>query len=385
MIDILIRNAKLDGQMVDLEINNEKIVAITQKSTTQAKQVIDAKGGLVIPGFVDAHTHLDKALLNPASPYVDGTGPEKGKLTLARKKDFTVRDIYQRAEIMLKRAINSGTIAIRTNVDVDGVVGLKGIEALLQLKKDYAHLIQVQVTAFAQEGVFVDTQTQALLAQALQLGADLIGGHTIANGEGAKHIDVILQLAKTFQVEAEFHLDESGKREHYLLPYLTEQMVKLNLQSRVTGIHLCTLSALTEEELQNALKMIKDVQLKVTVAPTAISTRALAPVKKLVQQGTLVALGSDNLRDFFNPLGSANVRDVASLLGYVQRFYTAEEVKATFDMITTKGAESLGLKDYEIRQGGTANVVVLPTADIAEIMAYRDAPLAIIRRGQRIA
>lgn len=385
MVDIIIKSAYLSGQLVDIEINQGTIMSIAPAIEGKAKTVIQAQGGLVIPGFIDAHTHLDKALLNPQSPYIDGTGPEKGKLTLARKKDFTIEDIYHRAETMLKRAIKAGTLVMRTNVDVDGVVGLKGIHALLKLKKDYADLIQLQITAFAQEGVFIDSLTQDFLAQALTLGADLVGGHTIANGEGTKHIDVILNLAKKFNVPAEFHLDESGKREHYLLPYLAEQMEKLALQNQVTGIHLCTLSSLSEAELTQALFLIKKVGLKVTVAPTAISTRALAPVKRILAQGTVVALGSDNLRDFFNPLGSANIRDVASLLAYVHRFFTAEEVQNTFDMITTKGAVSLGVKDYQIRVGGAANLVILPTANIPEVMAYRDPPLAVIRLGQIIS
>jgi cytosine/creatinine deaminase len=381
MLDILVRNALVNGQLVDIEIQSGKVISLLPNSSASSKKIIDAKGGLVIPGFIDAHSHLDKSLLNEQSPYVDGTGPEKGKLTLARKKDFTVQDIYYRAEKMLKRAIRSGTLAIRTNVDVDGFVGLKGIEALLKLKKDYADQIKIQVVAFAQEGVFIDDQTQSLLDQALVLGADLVGGHTIANGEGEKHIDVILGLAKKFNVEADFHLDESGKREHYLLPYLAKQMEALGLQGRVNGIHLCTLSALSEEELTSALELIKKVNLKVTVAPTAISTRALAPVKRLIKNGTLVALGSDNLRDFFNPLGTANVRDVASLLSYVHRFYAADEVEKLFKMITTDGATLLGLKDYSITVNGDANLVILPSNQIAEIMAYQDAPLAVIRRG----
>ena len=182
-----------------------------------------------------------------------------------------------------------GNIAIRTSADVDPLVGLAGVKALLALKGKYAGLVDIQVAAFAQEGMEKYPETVELLRQALQLGADLVGGHTIIDADGRGHIDTILDLAREFDVEAEFHLDESGNREHYLLPYLAQRMIELGLQGRVTGIHCCTLSALTPGERQEALELIKESSLKVISAPTAISTRALAPVKELLQLGCWLA------------------------------------------------------------------------------------------------
>lgn len=381
MLDVLIRMANVNGAIVDIAVNDGVIVDIDNKIYGDAKVVFDAKKRITIPGFVDCHTHLDKCLLNEQQPYQEGTGPQKGALTYEMKKNFTVEDITIRAEKMINRAIKAGTLYWRTNVDVDGSVGLKGIEALLKLKKKYEKLIHIQVAAFAQEGVFWDGQTEVLLEQALKMGADLVGGHTIAKGEGEKHIDFILDLAKKYGVEADFHLDESGNREHYLLPYLTKKIVENNLQGKVNGIHLCTLSALNPEELEDAMKYIQEAQLSVTVAPTAISTRNIAPVKRVLKTGFPVGLASDNMRDFFNPLGSGDVKQVALLLSYLQRFFLQEEVEQVFRMITDGGAQVLSVKDYGIRIGSAADITVLDALSVNEVIAYQSQPVLSVRAG----
>ncbi|MBV1708661.1 MAG: amidohydrolase family protein [Erysipelothrix sp.] len=381
MLDVLIRKANVNGAIVDIAINDGVIVDIDNQIYGDANVVFEAQKRITIPGFVDCHTHLDKCLLNEQQPYQEGTGPQKGALTYEMKKNFTVEDITVRAEKMINRAIKSGTLHWRTNVDVDGSVGLKGIEALLKLKKKYEKLIHIQVAAFAQEGVFWDGQTEVLLEEAVKMGADLVGGHTIAKGEGEKHIDFILDLAKKYGVKADFHLDESGNREHYLLPYLSKKIVENNLQGQVNGIHLCTLSALTPEELDEAMKYIEDAQLSVTVAPTAISTRNIAPVKRVLKTGVPVGLASDNMRDFFNPLGSGDVKQVALLLSYLQRFFLQEEVEQVFKMITDGGAKVLSLKDYGIKIGATADVTVLDALSVNEVIAYQSQPAFTVRTG----
>lgn len=383
MFDLLLKNALINNKIVDVGIIANKIAKIGPALKEGTTETVDADFNLVIPGFVDSHTHLDKCLLNEISEYVDTTGPEKGKLTLERKKSFSVDDIVSRAERMIIKAVNAGTLHLRTNVDVDASVGLKGIEALLKLKNKYKDVINIQVVAFAQEGVFADGKTEKLLEDALKMGADLIGGHTIAKGEGKKHIDFILELAKKYNVEADFHLDESGNREHYLLPYLADRVVELGLIGRVNGIHMCTLSALTPDELEQAIGSIKKAGLKLTIAPTAISTRQIAPAKKVLASGALVGLGSDNLRDFFNPLGSANVTHMALLLGYLQRFYQDYEINQLFAMITDMGAKLLEVS-YGIKEGADAHLTVLEAKSPKEALAYQLPPKVLIRNGKLI-
>lgn len=385
-MDLIIRNANVNGEIADIGIKGDKIVALDKKISETTNKEIDAKGRVAIPGFIDCHLHLDKSLLNERSKYQDLTGPEKGALTREEKAKFTVEDIKERAERVLLNGIKTGNIAIRTNVDVDPIVGVKGIEALLSLKEKYKDIVDIQVVAFSQEGFSNYPETKELLEKSMEMGADLVGGHTIVDGaDGQKHIDNILDIAKQFDVEADFHLDESGNRNHYLLPYLTKKMIAENLIGKVNGIHCCTLSALNDEEKEEALALIKESGLKVTIAPTAISTRSLAPVKELLDNGTLIGLGSDNVRDFFNPLGSGDVKQVAQLLSYIHRFFTEEETYAIWNMITADGAKLIGYNNYNIQVGANANVTILDGKSPKEIIANQSKTVALIRSGQDVS
>ena len=381
MYDILIRNAALGGSRADIGIEGGRIAALGESLSGEAGYEFDAAGRVAVPGLVDAHLHMDKSLLNERAPYVDGTGAEKGALTRGEKARFTVQDITERAERIILRELRSGAVAVRTNVDVDAIVGLKGIEALLALREKYRGLLDIQVAAFSQEGIFADGQTDRLLVQAMEMGADLVGGHTITCGEGERHIDYILELAARFGVRADFHLDESGNRENYLLPYTARRIKELGLEGRVNGIHMCTLAALTAEERAEAMRLIADAGMTATIAPTAISTRHIAPAKELLSAGVPVALGSDNIRDFFNPLGSGDVKQVALLLSYLQRFFTAEDVDAVWRMVTSGGAAVLGIEDYGIVEGGRADVTVFDAVSPTEVIAYQAQPALLVRSG----
>ncbi len=381
-MDLIIRNANVKGEIVDIAIEGDKIKSLEKGIDTRAKKEIDAGKKLAIAGFIDCHLHLDKSLLNERAPYQDLSGPEKGALTREEKGKFTMEDIKERAERVILQGIKSGNLAIRTNVDVDPIVGLKGIKALLELKEEYKNILDIQVVAFSQEGFSNYPETHQLLEEAMEAGADLLGGHTIVDGkDGDKHIDKILEIARKYDVEADFHLDESGNREHYLLPYLAEKMEEMGMKGKVNGIHCCTLSALEEEEKKRALDLIVESGLKVTIAPTAISTRSLAPVKDLLEIGTLVGLGSDNVRDFFNPLGNGDIKAVALLLSYIHRFFTKEEVQDIWQMITDKGARLLGYSDYGIKVGGPADVILLNANSPEQVIANQSQPTTIIRAG----
>lgn len=380
---ILIQNALVGGQKTDIRIAKGRIVALEPVSSPlPGEQVLDAAGGLAVPGLVDCHAHIDKSHLNDKlrTSYVHGTGPQKGALTREEKAKFTVADITERAEQVISRAIESGTLILRTNCDVDAIVGLKGIEALLSLREKYRDRLQLQIAAFSQEGIFQDGKTPALLEEALKMGADLLGGHTIAAGEGESHIDFILKLAEKYDVEVDFHLDESGNREHYLLPYLAQKIHELGYEGRVNAIHMCTLSALNDAELREAMELIRGSGLKVTIAPTAISTRKIAPVKAILETGALVGLGSDNIRDFFNPLGCGDIKQMAQLLSYLQAFYTREENEAIWSMITHGGAKLLGV-EYGLVPGARADVTVFPAETALEVIAGQLQPSLLVRSG----
>jgi len=184
--DLLLRDARLpDGRRVDIVCRGGVFGAMTPADGTgggsvpapaPAATTYELDGRLVTPGLVDAHVHLDKAFLSARAPGVEGTLAEAIRVTGEAKKRFTVDDIRARARQVLDLAVRSGTTAMRGHVEVDPIVGLMALEAVLPLKAEYAPALDLQVCAFAQEGILRSPGTEALLTRALRGGADLVGG-----------------------------------------------------------------------------------------------------------------------------------------------------------------------------------------------------------------
>lgn len=382
MYDLILRNVRVEGNLVDVGIKNEQIAEVSSKIISPGAKEIEGKSHLAIPGFVDCHLHLDKSMIIEKANYKDVSGKEKGSITRAMKAFFTKGDIRTRAEKIIRTGLLAGNLIIRTSVDVDPIVGLKGIEALLDLKDKYSDFLEIQIAAFAQEGIEQYPESEKLLIDALEMGSDLIGGHTIVDSDGEKHIDKILRIAEEYGVKAEFHLDESGRREHYLLPYLANKTIERGLRGQVTGIHCCTLSALSPKERREALDLIRDSLMKIIIAPTAIATRELAPVKELLAAGITVGIGSDNTGDFFNPIGRGDIRQAVLLLAYVQRFFASCEIQQLWGTITSSAAELLGWGQYGIRTGNRADITVLNAFNYAEALSKQTPPYIFIRRGK---
>ena len=209
-----------------------------------AARVSPARAGAVTPGLVEAHIHLDKALLLERAPSVEGTLAEAIRVTGEAKRRFTVEDIRARARAVLDMAVRHGTTAMRSHVEVDPIVGLTGLEASLPLKREYAPALDLQLCAFAQEGILQAPGTEALLAEALRGGADLVGGCPYNDTDARAHIDIVFRLAREFGVDADFHADFFDEPEHLHVRYIAEQTVRHGWQGRVAVGHVTELAAL---------------------------------------------------------------------------------------------------------------------------------------------
>jgi cytosine/creatinine deaminase len=176
-LDLILRNARLAGrgETLDIGIAGGRIAALAQNLGGEApEQHLD--GRLVLGGFVETHIHLDKSCILERCRSEQGTLNEAIAEVAAAKRAFTQDDVYARARRTLEKAILHGTMRMRTHVEVDPRVGLKGFNAIRALKQDYAWAIDIELCVFPQEGLLNDPGTEELLVAACEEGADLIGG-----------------------------------------------------------------------------------------------------------------------------------------------------------------------------------------------------------------
>ena len=400
-LDLLLRDCLLpDGARVDLGCGDGRIVALSPPGAlgspgdARAARVIDVGGRLVTAGLVDAHIHLDKALLSSQAPSLEGSLAEAIRVTGAAKRGFTVDDIRARARVVLDLAVRSGTTAMRSHVEVDPIVGLKGLEALRPLRDEYAPALELQLCAFAQEGIIQAPGTEALLARALREGADLVGGCPYNDTDPHAHVDTIFRLAREFGVDVDFHADFFDEPEHLHVRYICEQTVRLGWEGRVAVGHLTELAALAPAEQDAVIAELRAARVGVIVLPATDlylmgrrdarnPRRGLAPVKRLLAAGVPVAAATNNVRNAFTPVGNADLALMGVLLAVGAHMGARAELAQVLAMLTTEPARILRLEGHGLALGDRADLVIWDAAGLDEAVGAL-APRAYVIKSGRV-
>src|SRR5690348_7074696 len=200
-MDLIIRNARIlrGGELVDTDIavQGDRIAAIAPNLAAAGRD-LEAGGCLVVPGLIETHIHLDKTCILDRCRIEEGTVAEAVRETAAAKRGFTLEDTYARGKKTLERCISHGTMRMRTHVELDPGIGLKGLEAVEQLARDYAWAIDVEICVFPQEGMTNYPGTEELLIEGLRRGARTIGAVPYFDTDPHRQIDRIFEIAREF-------------------------------------------------------------------------------------------------------------------------------------------------------------------------------------------
>jgi cytosine deaminase len=252
-MDLLIRNARLadrpSDEPVDIGVGNGRIVAIARGLVADA-QVYDAEGRLVCPGLIESHIHLDKSrIIDRCAPQERATlSPVKGVTPL--KASMTVEDVYKRAAQTLEQCIVHGTTRVRTQVEVDPGIGMRGFDAVQALIADYKWAVDIEMCVFPQEGLTNYPGTDELLVEGLKRGAKLIGGAPRYDSDAAAQIERIFALAREFDVDIDMHLDVGHTPDAMNVHLVRELTEKYKRGGRVVVGHMAKLSLLPPEQVR---------------------------------------------------------------------------------------------------------------------------------------
>src|SRR5882757_9027095 len=256
--DLIFRRAVTTSSAapVDIGVSDGRIAAIAPRLDSQAPEIhVDCR--LVLPGFVDTHIHLDKAcLLGRCGHDHGGSVGDAIAAVAAMKRDFTVEDIYARGARVIERAIVHGTTRMRTHVEIDPRIELRGFEAVKALKRDYAWAIDLSICVFPQEGLTNDPGAEELLIAALRDGGEVIGGCPYMDTDPNAHIGKLFDLAQEFDVDVDLHLDFDLDPSWWHLDEVCRQTERRNYQGRVAIGHATKLSALPPRQFDAAAKKL---------------------------------------------------------------------------------------------------------------------------------
>jgi cytosine/creatinine deaminase len=385
-MDFILRNARAIGAenaLTDIGIADGRIAVIGPGLAADG-EAIDLGGRLVSPGFVETHIHLDKSCI------LDRVKSEKGDLEEAiaeaakAKAGFTPDDVHARAVRTLEKAILQGTTHMRTHLEVDPGVGLRGLEGVMPLLKEYAWAIDLQICVFPQEGLLNNPGTDELLVEALDRGCRAIGGAPYVDSNSHGQIDRIFALARDYDVDVDLHLDFGPTAEGMDIDYVCKRTEEFQYGGRVAVGHVTRATSLSPPALDALARRLADAGVALTVLPSTDLflmgrqhtqdhnvTRGVVPAHKLLRHGVNCSLSSNNILNPFTPYGDCSQMRMANLYANICQVGKQADMRECFNMVTRRPAELLRLKDYGLAVGKSADLVVLdstsPEMAIAEL------------------
>jgi cytosine deaminase len=400
-MDLIIRNARMrTGEIVDIGIEDGKFSQIASNIASKGTTEIDAAGLLTTPPFVEPHIHLDKVnILDVVRPNVTGTLTEAIEIIWDKKRSYTVDDVVERSMKVIQKAIQNGTLHMRTHVDVDTIGGLKPLEGILALREKVKHLIDLQIVAFPQEGIVKNHGCAELLWQAMDMGADVIGGmpaNETSPTDSHYHVDLIFKIAKAFNADVDMHVDETDDPFYRTLEMVADATLKNHWQGRVTAGHTCALAAYDDHYANFVMDKVKASGMFIITNPVTNLMlqgrsdkqpirRGITRVKELLERDIVMSFGQDCVRDTFYPFGSADMVQVALITAHAAQMSLPHEREKIFDMITNDAAKILKLDDYGISVGNPANLVITDARNIDEAISLQPERRFVIRSGKVIA
>jgi cytosine deaminase len=354
-------------------------------------------GRLLAPAFVEAHLHIEKALLLDLLPGAVCSVADAISATAALKRGFTRDTMHARAEAVLRMARRHGTLYVRAHVEVDPILGLSALETALALREQLAGLMTLQVVAFPQEGIQKSPGTEDLLREALRLGADALGGAPYVDPDPVANLDTLFRLALEFGVPLDLHADFADDvpptPPGLTARHAAERALAEGYVGRVALGHATALGALPPAELGPLAALLARADVSVVTLPATDLylggrrdaynvRRALAPVAALRAAGVNVAYASNNVRNAFTPFGNADPLEVGLLLMAGGHLATRSDVAALFAMATTNAARAIGLAGYGTAVGDRADLVLFDAADPWDALVSQAEKALVIADGR---
>ena len=395
-MDLIIRNARLSdrsGDPVDIGIQQGRIAAIEPRLPAES-DVYDADGRLACPGLIESHIHLDKSrIIDRCAPQERSRyNPVKGVTPL--KRSMSIEDVRARAERTLEDCIKHGTTRMRTQVEVDPGIGLRGFEAVQSLITDYKWAIDIEVCVFPQEGLISYPGTEELLIKALRSGAKLIGGAPRYDADEAGQIRRIFELAREFDVDIDIHLDVGPTADSLNVHLVRELTERYRRGGRVVVGHMAKLSLMPPDRVAILARSLADAGVAVTVLPATdlflmgrnrdhAIVRGVADANLLCEHGVQCSLSTNNILNPATPYGDCSLIRMANLYANVLQLDRPVQLRECFAMLTDRSARVLNLKDYGFAIGHPADIVIINAQSPEQAVAEIAQPLAAFKHGRR--
>lgn len=385
--DLLLRDVRpLGGAAADVLIRTGRIAEIAPGIDAPGTPVEEGRGALLLPGLVEAHTHLDKNLLglpwqpNSAGPSIQDMIDNERKL----KREIDMAPGRQSARQVVL-SIANGSTHIRSHVDVDTKHGLWGIEGVMATRERYRDWIDIELVVFPQSGMLKRPGTVELMEEALRLGAEVVGGidPCTMDKDPKGHVDTVFGLAQTFGRPVDIHLHEPNELGMFSMGLIVDRTKALGMAGKVTISHAFCLGMNDWLGVGRMLDTLAEAD--IALMTTAPSGWPAPPVKRAHAAGVTICSGSDGIRDLWHPYGNADMLDRTRHVGQRNGLDKDHEVALALDICTHGGAKVMALANYGVEVGNDADLVLVQARNLPEAVVLCPLRQLVVKRGKVVA
>ena len=396
-LDLRICNARLrrgGEKLVDIAIASGQIVAIGEGVGASARDTIDAEGGLVTESFVNPHLHLCKVWTLPmmneaalAAYHGADMGKALGAIDLASaiKAKYDAAWIVPNARRATALAALHGVLHIRAFADVDSKARLEGVKALIAVREEFRGVVDIQVVAFAQDGIVKEPGAERLMEEAMALGADVVGGIPwieFTDDDARAHIAFCFDLAAKHDADVSMLLDDAGDPSLRTLEMFATETLWGGWRGRALAHHCRAMALYPTPYLQRLSGVLRKADISVVTDPHTGPLHAR--VRDLFDEGINVCLGQDDISDAYYPFGRNNMLEVAFLAAHLLWMTGRDDIERLYDMATVAPAKAMNVPNHAVAVGAEANLVVLGEPDVVEALRFHAAPRHVVSHGVRV-
>ena len=382
--NILIKNVRPHGaDLTDILIREGAIRRITPGIPAEEEiSIEDGKGAIALPGLVEAHTHLDKSLIGMGwRPHQAGPSL-MDKITNERrlKKEWNIDPVRQSARQMIQ-SLGHGSTFIRSHVDVDPEMGVRGFEGVAETREKYREAIDIEIVVFPQSGLMRCPGTLELMDEALAGGADVIGGLDPCgiDRDPKGQLDAIFGLAEKHGKPIDIHLHEPDELGAFSMELILERTRAHGMQGNVVISHAFCLGMADRARAHGLVEQL--ARENIAIATVATSSRPVPAAMELREAGVTLCAGSDGIRDTWAPYGSGDMLERAMLLGLRNNFRTDPEIEYALWACTYGGAKVMSVANYGLTEGCVGDVVLVEAETVAHAVVDRPRRRLVVKGG----
>ncbi len=392
MTETVLRNVRPWGEApADIVITDGVITTISPASISNAgssepRKVIDGRNLLAIPGFINAHAHLDKSWWGKPWVSYGGEATTQGRIAheRANRGELGIPSI-EVTTALLRQMVKLGTTVFRTHVDVDLGLGVEGIRIVREAVAEFGGAIQAQIVAFPQDGVLRRPGVLELLDQAAREGAEYIGGLDPASidRDPVGQLDAIFDIADRRGVGVDIHLHDGGDLGAFQFELIIERTVALGLAGRVNIAHGFALGDLPADRQQAMIAALRDAGISMTtVAPI---NAARLPIGALRSAGVPVGLGTDGIRDLWGPFGDGDLLALSTRLAQLSGWREDAELVQAARVATSDAASFVGRQSHDLVVGSRADIVLVDAENVPDAVVSAPRRELVMAGGRVVA